>query len=194
MPSVAVDRAGDMAVGYSTSSAATKPAIKYAGRLASDPVNTLPQTEQLLIQGAGTQVGSSRWGDYSAMTLDPDGCTFWYTNEYFAVDGLNSLTRIGSFAFPSCTALGAGGTLSGTVTVTPGGAPLAGATVALGNRSTTTDSSGFYSFTSLPAGTYPSRPRARPGYGSGSASSLVVTDGITTTRTSLWRRRRRAPV
>ena len=35
------------------------------------------------------------------MTLDPDGCTFWYTNEYYAVDGLNHQTRIGSFAFPS---------------------------------------------------------------------------------------------
>ena len=86
MPSLAVDRAGDMALGYSTSSSTTKPAIKYAGRLATDPVNTLGQTEQVLFQGTGTQTGSCggstciRWGDYSAMTLDPDGCTFWYTN------------------------------------------------------------------------------------------------------------------
>ena len=56
MPSLAVDRAGDMALGYSTSSSTTKPAIKYAGRLASDPLNTFSQTEQVLIQGAGTQV------------------------------------------------------------------------------------------------------------------------------------------
>ena len=34
------------------------------------------------------------------MTLDPDGCTFWYTNMYYAVDGLNHHTRIGAFAFP----------------------------------------------------------------------------------------------
>jgi len=50
MPSLAVDRAGDMALGYSTSSSTTKPALKYAGRLAADPVNTLGQTEQLLFQ------------------------------------------------------------------------------------------------------------------------------------------------
>ena len=133
MPSVAVDRAGDMAIGYSTSSSTTKPAIKYAGRLAGDPVNTFSQTEQLLIQGTGTQVGNcggsscTRWGDYSAMTLDPDGCTFWYTNEYYQVDGLNDHTRIGSFAFPACTPV-AGGTLPGTVTDV-GAAPIAGATV-----------------------------------------------------------------
>jgi len=57
MPSLEVDRAGNMALGYSTSSSTTKPAIKYAGRLATDPINTLSQTEQVLIQGLGTQSG-----------------------------------------------------------------------------------------------------------------------------------------
>src|SRR6185436_18930124 len=46
MPSIAVDRAGDMAIGYSTSNATTNPSINYAGRLAGDPVNTITQTEQ----------------------------------------------------------------------------------------------------------------------------------------------------
>src|SRR4029077_9762030 len=92
----------------STSSSSLFPAIKYAGRLSSDPVNTLPQTEVSLIDGTGSQSGSCggtchRWGDYSAMTLDPDGCTFWYTNEYYAVSGLNHHTRIGSFRVPSCS-------------------------------------------------------------------------------------------
>jgi hypothetical protein len=187
MPSLAVDRAGDMALGYSTSSSTTKPAIKYAGRLSTDPVNTFSQTEQLLIQGAGTQTGNCggspciRWGDYSAMSLDPDGCTFWYTNEYYAADGLNDLTRIGSFSFPQCTAVGAGGTLSGTVTATNGGAPIAGATVQLGARTATTDNSGVYSF-SIPAGTYPSVSASKPGFLAASASTIAVTDGNTTTR------------
>src|ERR1041385_1296670 len=129
MPSVAVDRAGNMALGYSTSSSTTKPAMKYAGRLSTDPANTITQTEQLLVQGTGTQTGNcggaacTRWGDYSAMTLDPDGCTFWNTNMYYLVDGLNHQTRIGSFRFNQCTPVGAGGSVSGTVTVTPGGAP-----------------------------------------------------------------------
>ena len=58
MPSLAVDRAGDMAIGYTTSNATTNPPIKYAGRLAGDPVNTFSQTEQTLIDGTGSQSGN----------------------------------------------------------------------------------------------------------------------------------------
>ena len=82
MPSLALDRAGNMAMGYSISSSTTFPSIRYAGRLAADPVNTFSQTEQTFFTGTASQTTSTRWGDYSAMTLDPDGCTFWYTNEY----------------------------------------------------------------------------------------------------------------
>ncbi|HZP66626.1 MAG TPA: carboxypeptidase regulatory-like domain-containing protein [Rudaea sp.] len=186
-PSLAIDRAGDMALGYSTSDSTTKPAIKYAGRLAGDPVNTFSQTEQLLMQGTGTQTGNCgtstciRWGDYSAMTLDPDGCTFWYTNEYYSVDGLAFLTRVGSFSYPSCTPVGAGGTVTGTVTQGASGPPLTGATVTLGSRTTTTDGSGNYSF-SVPAGTYPSMTATFPGCSPASATSIAVTDGNATTQ------------
>ena len=109
MGSLAVDKSGDMALGYSVSNSTTNPDIRYAGRLAGDPLNTLPQTEKSMLAGVtrGTQSGScggtcSRWGDYSAMTIDPDGCTFWYTQEYYETTGLNWQTRIGSFKFPSC--------------------------------------------------------------------------------------------
>jgi hypothetical protein len=187
MPSVAVDRAGDMALGYSTSSSTTLPAIMYAGRLATDPVNTLSQTEQLLIQGTSTQTGTcggtcTRWGDYSAMTLDPDGCTFWYSNMYYAVSGLSFNTRIGSFAFPGCTPVGAGGSVQGTVTAAVGGGPLSGVTVALGTRTTTTDSNGNYTFLSIPAGTYPSVTASDRGYVSVTDSSIVVYDSEITTQ------------
>jgi uncharacterized repeat protein (TIGR01451 family) len=102
--SLAVDRDGDMALGYSASKSGMNPEIRYSGRLASDPLNTLAQGEATLQTGGGSQVGSSRWGDYSAMTVDPvDDCTFWYTNEYYATSGLDWQTRIGSFEFPSCT-------------------------------------------------------------------------------------------
>jgi hypothetical protein len=39
------------------------------------------------------------------MTLDLDGCTFWYTNEYYEASGLNWQTRIGSFKFAPCVPL-----------------------------------------------------------------------------------------
>jgi hypothetical protein len=104
MPSIAVDAQGNMAIGYSVSSSTTKPAIKYAGRLASDPSNSLAQGEALLIQGAGHQTHSAgRWGDYSMMSIDPtDNLTFWHTNEYYSATSSTSWnTRIGKFQFPS---------------------------------------------------------------------------------------------
>ena len=187
MPSVAVDRAGNMAMGYSTSNATTEfPSIKYAGRLAADPVNTFSQTEQLFFTGTASQTGINRWGDYSSMTLDPDGCTFWYTTEYAnpADQTFNHrwLTKFGSIqAFPGCTPVGAGGTVSGAVTVNPGGTPISGATVSFGARTATTDGSGAYSFLNIPAGTYPSIGATKPGYSTASAAPVVVADAGTTT-------------
>jgi len=182
IPSLAVNRMGDLALAYSTSSSTTKPAIKYAGRLAGDPANTFSLSEQVLIQGTGTQTGTSRWGDYSSMTLDPDGCTFWFTSEYLAVDGNNYQTRIGSFAYPSCSAYSNNGGIEGTVTSAVTGQPLAGVTVSLGSRSATTDGNGFYSFAGVPQGKYPSISAASAGYITKNASDIAVTDGNVTTQ------------
>jgi hypothetical protein len=105
MPSIALDGSGDIAVGFSTSSSSTHPGIHYTGRLPGDAAGTMGQGEASIIDGAGSQNGGlTRWGDYSAMTVDPaDNCTFWYTNQYIPANGsFNWKTRIGSFKFPSC--------------------------------------------------------------------------------------------
>lgn len=103
--SIAMDKLGNMALGYSASSTAIHPAIRYTGRLATDPLNTM-QAESTVINGLGSQTGSNlaRWGDYSAMTLDPtDDCTFWYTTEYLRSNGaFNWSTQIASFKYPTC--------------------------------------------------------------------------------------------
>jgi hypothetical protein len=104
MGSIAADKMGNAAVGYSVSSTSMYPAIRYAGRLVTDAINTLGQGEATLVAGTGSQSGGyNRWGDYSAMTLDPDGCTFWYTTEYYITTSNNWQTRIASFKFPTCT-------------------------------------------------------------------------------------------
>src|SRR5882724_1773994 len=105
MGSAAMDQQGNIAVGYSASSSSINPQIRYAGRLFTDPLNTLTQAETTLFAGAGSQTGTlNRWGDYSDLTVDPvDDCTFWYTNEYIPANGsFNWRTRIGSFKFPGC--------------------------------------------------------------------------------------------
>ena len=103
MPALAVDRNGDLAIGYTKSNATTNPQIKYAGRLAGDPVNTLPQTEQTLIDGTGSQSGNcggsacTRWGDYSGDGARPERLHLLVHGEYYVTTGLNDQTRIGSF-------------------------------------------------------------------------------------------------
>jgi hypothetical protein len=104
MPSITVDANGNMAIGYSVSSTTIDPSIKWAGRLANDPLNTLGQGEALMIAGGGHQTSTSgRWGDYSYMSIDPtDNLTFWHTNEYYTANGSATWnTRVGKFKFPS---------------------------------------------------------------------------------------------
>jgi hypothetical protein len=80
-----------------------KPSIRITGRLANDPLGQL-QAETEVFTGTGSQTGSDRWGDYTAMSIDPvDDCTFFYTNQYLKTTGtFNWSTRISSFRFPSC--------------------------------------------------------------------------------------------
>ena len=134
MGSIAEDQSGDMAMGFSISSSSMHPGISYTGRLVSDPAGTMPQGETSLIVGAGSQTGTlTRWGDYSAMQVDPsDGCTFWYTDEYIPSNGsFNWKTRIGSFKFASCGS-------SGTPTPTPTNTPAPTNTPTPGNTPTPT--------------------------------------------------------
>src|SRR5882672_2606097 len=96
MGSIAMDHVGDMALGYSVSSATMFPSIAFTARLSGDPASTM-QTESAILAGAGSQIaGLTRWGDYSAMQIDPsDDCTFWYTTEYLKGTGIfNWNTRI----------------------------------------------------------------------------------------------------
>jgi len=184
MPSLAVDRAGNMALGYSASSGTLNPAIRYAGRLSADPANTLPQTETSLIEGTASQYGTTRWGDYSSMSLDPDGCTFWMSNEYYATAGSDWQTRIGAFKLSNagCAAVNSG-SVHGTVTSLTTTAPIAGATVSLGSgRTATTNASGAYAVNAIAAGVYPSITATAPGYTAGVTTSLLVNDGVTTTK------------
>ncbi|MEO5717791.1 MAG: hypothetical protein ABIR29_04375, partial [Chthoniobacterales bacterium] len=106
MGSAAMDGQGNLAVGFSASSGTINPQLRYAGRLASDPLNTLAQGEAHLFDGTGSQTATgNRWGDYSDLTVDPvDDTTFWYTGEYYpTTTTFNWRTRIGSFKLATGT-------------------------------------------------------------------------------------------
>jgi hypothetical protein len=104
MGSIAMDKVGNIAVGYSASSGTEFPSIRFTGRVPSDPLGTL-QAENTIQTGGGSQLTNlNRWGDYSAMQIDPvDDCTFFFTTEYLKASGtFNWSTRIASFKLPGC--------------------------------------------------------------------------------------------
>jgi len=185
MSSVAMDSAGNMAIGYSTSNQTNFPSIAYAGRLVGDPLNTLSQGETQLFAGGGPQHGElfapqfGRWGDYTAMQIDPlDDCTFWYTDEYYAAaDAPTGIwhTRIGSFKFPQCTPRQTG-ILTGVVTDSGTGNPIAGASVTAGGYTAITFKNGVYQFSPLSPGSY-SVTASEQGYFPSTATGVTVTNG-----------------
>jgi hypothetical protein len=103
MASIAMDQTGNIGLGYSLAGGSTFPSIRYTGWEVGNPLGTL-QAETFFVAGGGSQTGYNRWGDYSAMRIDPnDDCTFWYTQEYQATtQTVGWSTRIGSFRFASC--------------------------------------------------------------------------------------------
>jgi uncharacterized repeat protein (TIGR01451 family) len=181
MGSAAQDNNGNIAVGYSVSSLTTFPSIRYAGRLA----NGSSKTEASLIEGSGVQRSTgSRWGDYSALSVDPvDDCTFWFTQEYYtaasqATSTVGWVTRIGSFKFDECKAAPRG-KLTGKVTDGFTGLPVAGALIDLGRGFlTSTGPDGTYALYLLP-GKYSVTVFA-PNYRSKSGSASVTNGGTTT--------------
>ncbi len=120
MGGISQDKQGNIAVGYNVvdDTANVFPSLRYAGRLSTDPAGTLPQGEHSIVEGTARN-GSNRYGDYSAMSLDPsDDCTFWFTGEYNTASGWS--TRIASMKFDGC---GGPPPASPTITQTSGSCP-----------------------------------------------------------------------
>jgi hypothetical protein len=108
MGSVAMDAAGNIAAGYSLSSGGIFPSIAIAGRTAGAPANTFDLAERKVFTGLGSEAPSAstdynRWGDYSNMSVAEDGCTFYYTTQYYKATGQwKWATRIVRFRLPGC--------------------------------------------------------------------------------------------
>jgi hypothetical protein len=112
MASAAMDRKGNMAIGYSVVNGTNLfPSIRYTGRMARDPAGELTLGEGTITNGSAAQTSTnSRWGDYTSLNVDPvDDCTFWYVNEYYTAEGAAQAplgngwqTRIASFRLPKC--------------------------------------------------------------------------------------------
>jgi hypothetical protein len=134
MSSLAEDQSADIALGYSASSDSVYPAIRFTGRVPSDPLGSM-ETEASIIEGSGSQDNgtyANRWGDYTAMQVDPsDDCTFWYVDEYLQANGYyNWSTHIGSFIFNGCGSSGGGPVVTTSPTSLKWGKVAVGTTTA----------------------------------------------------------------
>lgn len=150
LPSIALDSAGNIAMGFSISSSTMYPSIHYTGRMACDPLNQMTIAEGAIMNGNGSQTASwsgtpSRWGDYSSMSVDPSApMNFWYTSEYYAnMSQANYKTRIGSISFADILSISAFASPSQLCS----GQSSQLSAVAGGGTGTFT-----YSWTSIPAG------------------------------------------
>jgi hypothetical protein len=99
-PSIAVDSAGNLAIGFAASNEQLYPGAFYTGRLATDPPGTVQPTGTLALGQdcyrryfSGTR---NRWGDYTGLSVDPtDDATFWVFNEYAIERGTPTGTPAG---------------------------------------------------------------------------------------------------
>ena len=103
MASPAIDRFGNIGIGYSFGGLPHYVGQRFAGRLANDPLGQLTLRETVLAEGEGSQTNTMRWEDYTQTAVDPsDDCTIWYVGDYLKKDAASYSTRIGAFRMPGC--------------------------------------------------------------------------------------------
>jgi len=110
-PDGSVDKNFNYAVGYTRSGWTDYAEVYVTGRLFGDTAGTLQpevlqkSTTEVYTDGLGCGGTCDRWGDYTGMTIDPDGCTFWYLGQYALSGTFDGQwgTHIGSFQFSDCS-------------------------------------------------------------------------------------------
>ncbi len=104
MPSVAMDKKGNIGVGYSFGGQPNFVGVRFAARRSADPKGRLTLHESVLAVGEASQTNTLRWEDYTTTAVDPtDDCTFWYVGDYLkAGDDTTYRTRISSLRLPNC--------------------------------------------------------------------------------------------
>ena len=107
MASPAMDKHGNIGIGYSFGGTPHFAGQRFAGRLMNDPKGTLTLGETVLVEGEAAQTTTLRWEDYTQTAIDPsDDCTIWYVGDYLKKDAVNYSTRIGAFRMPGCSGTG----------------------------------------------------------------------------------------
>jgi hypothetical protein len=115
MPSPAMDKYGNIGIGYSFGGSPNFAGQRFAGRQPKDPLGQLTLRETILVEGEAADGGpgaerprAQRWQDYTQTAVDPrDDCTIWYVGDYVKKGATSYSSRIGAFRLPGCPARGA---------------------------------------------------------------------------------------
>jgi hypothetical protein len=103
MGSAAMDKKGNIGIGYSFGGSPNFAGQRFAARLAKDPKGQLTLRETVLAEGKASQTNTLRWEDYATAAMDPtDDCTFWYVGDYLKSGATAYTSRIGAFRVPGC--------------------------------------------------------------------------------------------
>ena len=103
MASPAIDKQGNIGIGYSFGGTPHFAGQRFAGRRPSDPLGALTLRERVLVEGEAAQINTNRWEDYSQTAMDPsDDCTVWYVGDYFKKGATTYSTKIGAFKMAGC--------------------------------------------------------------------------------------------
>lgn len=101
--SIGIDDFGNIGLGFTILDDSPEtpifPSIRYTGRYAGDELGVMTLEEQEIVTGQSPDP-SSRYGDYSHLTVDPsDGISFWHNAEYF--EGIYRKNRVAKFQIAS---------------------------------------------------------------------------------------------
>src|SRR5258705_11151792 len=100
MASPAMDRNGNIGIGYSFGGNPNYPGQRFAAPLASDPPGQLTLQETVLVEGEGIQ-NVMRWQDYTQTAMDPtDDCTVWDVGDSIKTETSYYPSRVGAFPRP----------------------------------------------------------------------------------------------
>ncbi|MCF8224225.1 MAG: hypothetical protein K9J25_13900 [Bacteroidales bacterium] len=98
MGSPAMDKYGNIGIGYSFGGKDYYPGQRFAARMAGDPKGLMTTGETILVEGEASQENTLRWMDYAQTAIDPDDdCTIWYVGDYLKKGADSYSTKIGAF-------------------------------------------------------------------------------------------------
>ena len=95
LPSPALDKSGNLFIGYSFGDADHFPGQRMVARTIKALPGQMDVNEMVLVEGESAQLNTLRWEDYTQTAVDPsDERVIWYVGDYLKKGAIDYSTRI----------------------------------------------------------------------------------------------------